>query len=254
MGEKLDILYLDQHLVAINKPAGLLVHRSPIDRHETRFALQLLRDQLGQRVYPIHRLDKPTSGVLLFGRSSDAARRVALEFGGRRVQKTYLAVLRGHCEPEGSIDYPLREEPDQRPAGTEGEVIRAARTDYRRLASVELPFAVGRYPSSRYCLVEARPITGRRRQLRRHFKHIFHPIAGDTTYGDGRHNRFFRQQFGCARLLLAATELTLAHPYSGCPLTIQAPLSADFAMVLDAFDWRDALPPAWWPQTTGTAP
>lgn len=254
MGEELDILYLDEHLVAVNKPAGLLVHRSPIDRRETRFALQLLRDQLGQRVYPIHRLDKPTSGVLLFGRSSDAARRVALDFVGRRVQKTYLAVLRGHCDLGGSIDYPLREEPEQRSARTEGEVIRAARTDFRRLASVELPFAVGRYPSSRYCLVEARPVSGRRRQLRRHFKHIFHPIVGDTTYGDGRHNRFFRQQFGCTRLLLAATELALAHPYSHRPLTIQAPLAADFAALLEALDWREALPPAWRPQTTVAAP
>ncbi len=250
MGEELDILYRDEHLVAIHKPAGLLVHRSPIDRRETRFALQLLRDQLGQRVYPVHRLDKPTSGVLLFGLSSDAARRLAGIFAGHQVGKTYLAVVRGFCEAEGIIDHALREEPDQRSTGVEEGVVRPARSEYRRLATIELPFAVGRYATGRYCLVEARPITGRRRQLRRHFKHIFHPIVGDTTYGDGRHNRFFRQQFGVRRMLLAATELALPHPYSAQPLVIQAPLAADFAALVETIGWRHTVPQEWWPATT----
>ena len=254
MNEPLDILYLDEHLVAVNKPAGLLVHRSPIDRRETRFVLQLLRDQLGQRVYPVHRLDKPTSGVLLFGRTSDAARRVAMAFAGHLVRKTYLAVLRGYCDVEDRIDYALRDEPEQRSVGAEEGVLRPARTDYRRLGTVELPFAVGRYATSRYCLVEARPITGRRRQLRRHFKHIFHPIVGDTTYGDGRHNRFFRRQFGVRRMLLAATELALPHPYSGQPLVVQAPLAADFCALLTDFGWSDAVPKPWLPAETVVTP
>lgn len=242
MDESLEILYQDEYLVAVNKPAGLLVHRSPIDRRETRFLLQLLRDQLGRRVYPIHRLDKPTSGVLVFGLSSEAANRTAEAFAGRQVSKKYLAVLRGYSAEQGTIDYPLRDEPDQRAAKAPPAEARAARTDFRRLATAELPFPVGRYPTCRYSLVEARPLSGRRHQLRRHFKHLSHPIVGDTTHGNGPHNRFFRQQFGCHRLLLAATELALIHPYSGLPLTVQAPLADDFCTLLTSLGWGDAVP------------
>jgi len=106
MGD-LTILFRDPHLIAIDKPAGLLVHRSAIDRRETRFALQLLRDQIGQRVYPVHRMDKPTSGVLLFALHVDAARRMTALFTERRVHKTYLAVVRGHTPVADVIDYPL---------------------------------------------------------------------------------------------------------------------------------------------------
>ncbi|MEZ4483021.1 MAG: pseudouridine synthase, partial [Syntrophotaleaceae bacterium] len=242
MDDSLEILYRDEHLVAINKPAGLLVHRSPIDRRETRFALQILRDQLGQRVYPVHRLDKPTSGVLLFGLSPDAAYRAAEAFASRRVGKKYLAVVRGHSAEQGTIDYPLRDEPDQRAAKAPPVEARAARTDFRRLATVELPIPVGRYATCRYSLVEARPLSGRRHQLRRHFKHLAHPIIGDTTHGNGQHNRFFRQQFDCHRLLLAATELSFIHPYTDHPLTVKASLAEDFSALLAALGWSDAVP------------
>ncbi|APG28381.1 pseudouridylate synthase [Syntrophotalea acetylenivorans] len=247
MDEALEILYRDEHLVAVNKPAGLLVHRSPIDRRETRFALQIVRNQLGKRVYPVHRLDKPTSGVLLFGLSSEAAHRTAEAFAGRQVSKKYLAVLRGYSAEQGTIDYPLRDEPDQRASKAPPVEARPSRTDFRRLATVELPIPVGRYPSSRYSLVEAQPLSGRRHQLRRHFKHLSHPIVGDTTHGNGDHNRFFRQQFDCHRLLLAAIELSFAHPYSGLPLTVQAPLADDFCSLLTSLGWNNVLPGAWLP-------
>lgn len=247
MDESLEILYRDEHLVAISKPAGLLVHRSPIDRRETRFALQILRDQLGQRVYPVHRLDKPTSGVLLFGLSSEAAHRTAEAFASRQVRKKYLAVVRGYSPEQGTIDYPLRDEPDQRAAKAPPVEARAALTDFRRLATVELPIAVGRYATSRYSLVEAQPLSGRRHQLRRHFKHLSHPIIGDTTHGNGQHNRFFRQQFDCLRLLLAATELSFIHPYSDLPLAVQAPLGEDFCTLLATLGWSDAVPRPWMP-------
>ncbi|OEU77002.1 MAG: pseudouridylate synthase [Desulfuromonadales bacterium C00003107] len=254
MDETLEILYRDEHLVAVNKPAGLLVHRSPIDRRETRFALQILRDQLGQRVYPVHRLDKPTSGVLLFGLSSEATHRTAEAFAGRQVGKKYLAVLRGYSPEQGTIDYPLRDEPDQRVAKAPPVEARPSRTDFRRLATVELPIAVGLYASSRYSLVEARPLSGRRHQLRRHFKHLSHPIIGDTTHGNGQHNRSFRQQFGCQRLLLAATELSFIHPYSDLPLTIQAPLAEDFCALLADLGWSDAVPSSWLPAKESALP
>jgi tRNA pseudouridine65 synthase len=239
---ELSILYQDALLVAVHKPAGLLVHRSPIDRHETRFALQLLRDQLGCRVYPVHRLDKPTSGVLLFGLSPEGARAAALSFAAGAVRKSYLAVVRGVPEQQGRIDHPLFEEPDRLDYPNSPERgAQPALTEFRRLASVELPCAVGRYASSRYALLELHPLTGRRHQLRRHCKHIFHPIIGDSKYGEGRHNRFFREYFGCHRLLLAATEIRLPHPESGAELRISAPLEASFATLLIQLGWDQLL-------------
>jgi tRNA pseudouridine65 synthase len=240
---ELPILYQDEQLVAVHKPAGLLVHRSPIDRHETRFAVQLLRDQLGQRVYPVHRLDKPTSGVMLFGLSPEAARAMAIRFVDGAVRKTYLAVVRGVPEQQGVIDHPLLEEPDRLDYSISQERgAQPAVTEFRRLASVELPFAVGRYASSRYALLELHPRNGRRHQLRRHCKHIFHPIIGDSKYGEGRHNRFFREQLGCHRLLLAATEICLPHPASGAELRISAPPEASFAAVLVQLGWDQLWP------------
>ncbi|MEZ5534919.1 MAG: tRNA pseudouridine(65) synthase TruC [Thiolinea sp.] len=228
----LDILYRDQHLVAISKPSGLLVHRSLIDARETRFAIQLTRDQIGQRVYPVHRLDKPTSGVLLFALDSDTARLLTEQFTAGLVQKTYLAVVRGYTDQQGCIDYPLREQLDKiaDADADQDKAAQAAVTHYQCLLQTELPYPVGRYPTTRYSLLELKPETGRKHQLRRHMKHIFHPIVGDTTHGDGRHNQFFREHFDCHRLLLHARSLRLEHPYTGGELTIYAPLPEDFAL------------------------
>lgn len=233
--ETLDILYQDTALIAINKPSGLLVHRSPIDRHETRFALQLLRDQLGQHVYPLHRLDKPTSGVLLFALSSEVAQRAGQQFRQREMAKSYLAVVRGYCPASGTIDHPLREQ-DQPPGRPEAPA-QAALTQYRCLNQVELPIAIETYPSSRYSLVRLRPHTGRRHQLRRHMKHISHPIIGDAKHGRGRHNRYFAEHFSCPRLLLHAESLQFEHPLSGENLAITAPLDQDFRGLLQRFGW-----------------
>ena len=242
--ETCEVIYRDEYLVAINKPSGLLVHRSPIDRHETRYALQLVRDQIGQYVYPVHRLDKPTSGVLLFALSSDSARELSRQFAAGGVRKHYLAVVRGHCPHEGCIDYPLREERDRiadRDRRSELPVQNAI-TRYTRLATVELPLAVERYPQTRYSLVALQPETGRRHQLRRHMKHIGYPLIGDAKHGKGIHNRFFRTQYGCHRLLLACTAMAFVHPASGQPLALQAALDAPFQRVLEAFGWL-GLPP-----------
>ncbi|GAB3379883.1 pseudouridine synthase [Spongiibacter taiwanensis] len=243
--DTLDILYHDRDLVAINKPAGLLVHRSPIDRHETRFALQLLRDQLGQRVYPLHRLDKPTSGVLLFALSKTVAQQVSLQFQANQsanesaVRKTYLAVVRGYCPRSGRIDHALQEE--DRPPGSQPVAAQTAITDYECLAQTELPVMIETYPSSRYSLVRLRPLTGRRHQLRRHMKHISHPIIGDAKHGRGRHNRYFASQLDCPRLLLHAESLTISHPETDTPLTIRAPLDVLYSALLARFDWNDSL-------------
>lgn len=242
------ILFRDDHYVAVNKPAGLLVHRSPLAPREERFVLQLLRNCLGRHVYPVHRLDRATSGALLFGLTPEAARFMAVAFAERQVAKSYLAVLRGVADPEGVIDYPLVDEPDRylrspQQVGAGREAV----TAYRRLAVAELPFAVGRYQTSRYSLVEAVPKTGRRHQLRRHFKHLFHPIIGDTNHGEGRHNRFFREEFGCARLLLHAAGLSFRNPFTGAAVTVTAPLDEAFSGLLRRLGWRDAVPSPWLP-------
>lgn len=245
--ERLTVIYQDEDLVAVNKPSGLLVHRSPIDRHETRFALQSVRNQVGKRVYPVHRLDKPTSGLLLFAFTPETARRVVECFAAGTVHKSYLAVVRGFAPEEGTIDYPLVEEPDKCDfhASTTAKEAQEAVTDFRSLARIELPAAVGRYSSSRYSLVSVSPRTGRRHQLRRHFKHIFHPIIGDTRYGEGRHNRFFRHELDSHRLLLHAAELTLPHPATGAPLELIAPPDREFLALLARLGWEAALPPRW---------
>lgn len=237
--EELPLLYRDDRLAAFNKPSGLLVHRSEIDRRETRNAMQMARDQLGQWVYPVHRLDKPTSGVLLFALDSDTARRLTDAFTSREMDKRYLAVVRGWSEKSGHIDHPLKEIHDRLadPRIDRNKPAQAAVTDYRRLAKAELSHPVGRYPSARYSLLEASPKTGRNRQIRRHMKHIFHPIVGDTSHGDGRHNQFFRDHFDCHRLLLHATSLQLQHPYSGDTLRLEAPLDATMQRIFEQLEW-----------------
>jgi len=234
----LEILFQDEWLVAINKPAGLLVHRSKIDRFETRFAMQILRDQIGQHVYPVHRLDKPTSGVLLFALNSDTARKTGELFAARQSEKAYLAVVRGYSDEQAVIDYALKEELDRktdRLVKQEKEAQQAV-TAYRRLATYELAFPVGRYQTARYSLLQLSPKTGRKHQLRRHLKHIFHPIVGDTSHGDGKQNQLMRDKFNCHRLLLHAAQLSFIHPENGERLEINAPLHDSFSDVIAAME------------------
>jgi tRNA pseudouridine65 synthase len=239
--ETLPILYRDEYLVVVDKPSGLLLHRSPIDRHETRFALQVVRDQVGQRVYPVHRLDKPTSGALVLALDPGSARMLAEAFAAGAVTKTYQAIVRGWPPVTGSIDRPLAAVEDER-IGVQSAEPRPAQTRFRRLATFELPVRVDRYPTSRYALVELQPGTGRRHQLRRHLAGGSYPIVGDSTYGKGRHNRLFAARFGVSRLLLACTRLEFARVPGGGPLTVEAPLATDFAAVLDRLRRDHAAP------------
>lgn len=236
----IEILYKDAHLVIVNKPSGLLVHRSPIDRHETRFALQEVRDQIGQFVYPVHRLDKPTSGVLVFALDEETAKVLSLAFRNGNVKKTYIAIVRGYVDTSGKIDHPLKQMLDtqmQKKAGITKEEQDAV-TYYWRLATVELPYAVSRYPVARYSLVLLEPMTGRKHQLRRHMKHIFHPIVGDTKHGRGEHNRLFREKFKSHRLLLHATDIVFDHPVTGKRVSVHADMDTEFAALLQTFGWN----------------
>ncbi len=227
----LEILYQDQWLVAVNKPAGMLVHRSFLDKHETEFVMLRLRDQIGQHVFPLHRLDRPTSGVLLFGLSSEVARVMAEQ--QHLWQKTYLAVVRGFLKDALLLDYALKEQQDAiaDKFARADKAAQSAQSAIWPLQHVELPFAVGRYATARYSLLALQPLTGRKHQLRRHCEHLFHPIIGDTTHGDGKHNQLFRDQFKCTRLLLHAAHLTFQHPVSGQMVKLSAPWR-DFASLL----------------------
>lgn len=243
----LPILYQDDHLVVIHKPAGLLVHRSELDRRETRFAVQLLRDQLGRRVYPAHRLDRGTSGVLVFALDKETGQALSRQFENQTVGKDYLAVVRGYPEEAGIIDHALSRQPDPMEHVHPDALLapQPALTRYRRLATVELPVAVDTYATSRYALLHLMPETGRRHQLRRHLKHLAHPIIGDATYGKGRHNRMVAERYACPRLLLACVAMSLHHPLTGQALELVAPVDGAFADLIRRWGWADALPPSW---------
>jgi tRNA pseudouridine65 synthase len=240
----LPILYRDEYVVAIDKPASLLVHRTRIDRQARVFALQVVRDQIGQLVYPVHRLDKPTSGVLLFGLSPEAGKRLTNFFSCGEVRKTYVAVVRGWLDEEGSIGKPLGDLRDYTSSGLPGEP-KEARSDYRRLATVELPHPVGRYETARYSLGVIYPQTGKRHQVRRHMRHIGHPVIGDRRHGDRDHNRFFEGHFASDRLLLTAMELTFPHPFKRHEVTVTAGFDEHFASILRRLGWRQAVPSEW---------
>ncbi len=230
MNECLRVLHLDADLVAIDKPCGLLVHPSALDAHEERSALKLLRQQLGERLWPLHRLDKATSGVLLFARHAEAARHWGAAFESSAVHKRYLALVRGWPPEAGEIDHPLARDPE-RPST--GQPQLPALTRYRRLHCFEWPFRVDtRHGTSRYALVEVEPLTGRRHQIRRHFKHIAHPLIGDTTHGKAPHNHAVAQWLGVHRLWLHAQRLALQ--------------SGDTRLVIEAApsdEWRALLQP-----------
>lgn len=249
MTEELPILYRDKDFVAVNKPSGLLVHRSMIDRHETRFALQILRDQIGQRVYPLHRLDKPTSGVLLFALSPEAAKNASALFAKKKLHKTYIAITRGYTPESGVIDHALKEELDKitDKNARQDKPAQEATTNFQRLATVELPVAIDRYPQSRFSLVKCHPLTGRKHQIRRHLKHISHPIIGDAKHGKGLYNRYFKDHFNAGRLLLSATELSFPHPYCNEQIQVTAPLDHTFHALLKRFGWQEAVPENWLP-------
>ena len=219
---KTQVLYQDEYCIAVNKPHGLLVHRTSMS-NDKDFLLQRVRDQSGKKVYPVHRLDRPTSGVVLFAFGKEIVAEFFRVFRERAAKKTYLALVRGWTEDSGVIDSPLKTA-----SGKEQDAL----TLFKTLAKTEVAIPVGPYENARYSLVEIDLKTGRTHQIRRHFAHLRHPLVGDTTYGDGRHNQMFRNKFNSHRLMLAATKLELTHPFSGEELIIEAPLETGFKTVL----------------------
>jgi len=226
--EQLSILYEDEWLVAINRPSGLLVHRSALDKGAHKFAVQELRNQINRHVYPVHRLDRPTSGVLLFAFDSQTVSQVQQRWDSR-VQKQYQALVRGWVNGAGVVDYALRYEADKvAEKHKRQDNVQTAVSDYQSLCHFDVPYPVGRYQTGRYSLVELSLQTGRKHQLRRHMAHIRHPIVGDTTHGDGKQNAFMRAQFNCKHLALSCVAIRLPHPKTGKQVVISSPRSENF--------------------------
>ena len=224
----LDILYRDEYLIAINKPHGLLVHRSSIAADVEEFALQILCDQIGVTVNPVHRIDRKTGGVLLFAFDKVVETAMQQQFMENEVNKKYLAVVRGHTPDAEEIDYPLRKE-----NGTEQNALTAYTTLKR--AELEVPF--GKHTTSRYSLVEVIPQTGRMHQIRKHMSHIFHPIIGDRTHGCNKQNKLFKEQWEMTTMLLHASHLNFAHPITQEMVNIDAPLQDEFKRVMQLMNW-----------------
>ena len=227
---QLKILYADDDIIAVDKPNDIFVHPTNLDRSDTHSVTDVLRRQLDEIVYPLHRLDRPTSGCLLFGRHKECVRNMSYQFTQRTVHKRYVAIVRGHLEATGVIDYDLRRKnrTQTQPAITNWSVYQRG----------ELDRAIPPHNTARYSLVDLRPETGRWHQLRRHCAHIRHPIIGDTSHGDARHNRLFRELFGEKRLLLHATTLAFQHPFKSelrCHVT--SPLPNVFQQIAAEFGW-----------------
>lgn len=228
----LSVLFEDDDYIAINKPSGLLVHKTKIAKDDNpQFALQLLRDQIGQKVFPLHRIDRPTSGVLLFSKSATAATLFQSQFTAKEIEKSYLAVVRGYMPEEHAlIDHPLKKE-------LTGD-LQEAKTEYWKMAEVEIPVASSaKYTSSRYSLVRLYPHTGRMHQLRRHMAHSRNYIIGDTTHGQNKQNTFFRENYQLNNLLLHAWKIGFVHPMHHKKVEITAPLPAHFSDILETFGW-----------------
>ena len=235
------VLFEDDHIVAIHKPAGLLVHRSYLARKERFFAMQMTRDLVGCHVFPVHRLDRPTSGVLLFAKSSEVARHLCEQFESHQIQKQYLAIVRGNMHDAARLDYPLKQELDDiaDKRAKQNKPAQDAVTDYQPLLNSDIPYSSGRYPTSRFGLVRLSPQTGRKHQLRRHMAHLRHPIVGDTTHGDGKQNKFFREHFNLNRLWLIAKSLGFIHPITGVKMHIETELESEWHDVFTGFGWND---------------
>ena len=223
----LEIVYQDENIVAINKPHGLLVHQSSIARDAEEFALQLLRDQIGQNVWPAQRLDRKTGGVLLFSLDHETNKILQGMFRENEMNKMYLAIVRGFFPDELKIDYPLKKE---------NGAIQEALTYLRCLKKSEVDFQIGTHPTSRYSLVEANPQTGRMHQIRKHLAHVMHPIIGDRPHGCNKQNRYFKSELEMDTMMLHAQSLEFKHPYSQKTIKIEASHQLEFSRMLNTLN------------------
>ena len=228
--EQIAVLFVDDRLAVVNKPAGLMVHDSALARGESDFVADRLREQFGRQIFLVHRLDRATSGCLLLAFDRETASALGKTLMSRQVEKDYLAICRGWPEETFVVDHALDGGPGK-------PVKKPAVTEFTRLAMAELDMPSANFDTSRYALLRASPHTGRFRQIRRHLKHVSHHLIGDSSHGDGRHNRNFRM-LGIHRMLLHAERLAFAHPVGGQVIEVLAPLDAEYTRATDLFtDW-----------------
>ncbi|MEN9361925.1 MAG: hypothetical protein RL095_3460 [Verrucomicrobiota bacterium] len=222
------ILYQDDVLVVVSKPSGLAVHPSEMV-HDRITALSLVRDAVGCFVHPAHRLDRGTSGVLVFAKDRETCSKLMQGFASREHRKSYLCVVRGWAADSGRRDVPLKH--------SNGKDLQEAATAWTTLARSEIEGPCGNYPTARYSLLHVLPETGRFHQIRRHMRDENHPLIGDTQEGDNKQNRFFREKTGTSRLMLHALSLDFPHPLDGRILSIQAPVPEDFLAPFKLLGW-----------------
>ena len=225
----LEILYQDEYIIAINKPHGLLVHQSPIARDASEFAIQLLRDQIGEKVFPVHRLDRKTSGVLLFAFDKDVNRILTEQFTTKQIEKRYIAIVRGFAPEEMLIDYALYKD---------NGVLQDAQTLIKRMQTAEIDLPSGKHPTSRYSFVEAFPFTGRMHQIRKHLAHILHPIIGDRPHGCNKQNKLWLEKYEMNTMMLHGASLKLNHPVTNEVLEIKAEPQAEFKRVMQLLNFE----------------
>ena len=222
------IIYEDEQLVAIEKPSGILVHRTGISQDRV-FVLQTLRNQLQKHVYTVHRLDRATSGVLLFALNKDSQAIISEQFEKKTIEKVYYAVVRGWIHKKGTIDHPVPNDKGK---------LKSAITHYQRMAKGEIDVAIGRYKTARYSLVKLMPETGRKHQIRRHLRSISHPVIGDVNYGDRHHNHYFWDHLNLNRLMLHAHDLKISHPVSHETLIFNSSLPVEWSALFQQLNWK----------------
>ena len=215
----LEIIFQDEFLIAVNKPHGMLVHRSPIANDVEISSIQILEEQLGQKVWPAHRLDRKTSGVLVFSLDEQTNSLMNQQFMNKEVDKTYYAIVRGFTNEKITIDYPLTRDDGK---------VQDAITHFTTLKHTEVEVPFGKHSTSRYSLIQLKPETGRMHQIRKHMAHILHPIIGDRPHGCNKQNKLFKEKWNMTSMMLHASELSFTHPHSKEHISLNAEFSDEF--------------------------
>ncbi|MCI4669365.1 MAG: pseudouridine synthase [Bacteroidia bacterium] len=228
--EELEILYLDEHIVAVNKPAGMIVHRNEYTQEEFENLLNLLSRQLKAYLYPVHRLDRATAGVMVFALSKEVSNGLMKGFSEKKISKEYLCIVRGLAEEQAIITRELRKKPTNK--------FQKAETHFWTLAQKELPISLGEFPTVRYSLLRVLPLTGRRHQIRRHLSYEHHPILGDKKHGHSTHNKLWLEELKLPGLMLQAHKLAFEHPINGEKIKLQASIAPHIQDAIQYMGWE----------------
>ncbi|MCH3882215.1 pseudouridine synthase [Tenacibaculum aquimarinum] len=231
----LEIIFEDEYIICVNKPNNVLVHHARHSRNvaDEESLLQLLDAQVGGKFYPIHRLDRKTSGIILLAKETKYVSKFQELFTDNLIDKTYFGIVRGHAPETKIIDSPVK--------GRDGKVHKEAETHLTTIEKIVLDIPVKPYDSSRYSLVELKPKTGRMHQLRVHANKISHPLIGDPKYGDKNHNVMFEENFSCKNMFLHAGTLEFKHPFLEEKLFLKATFSKDWITLFKVFNWTSPL-------------